>query len=249
MTKLHSFQSGGVLLPDELVEASGPAQPPSQPIRDRSLSTSSSIGGVPLFNDHLVVETISVRREEAILSESEDSDDEIARDYIENLQNEFSDNDFALQSSFASAALETPEFEPQVRKLKVQKVQDQVTDDLVTEVHQLVNSLERLAAVEDDFDITDFDRPSLQRRRKKGDLPILATVTDPDIREQLGTAWAKDREKKKTRRQEREELRQKGLLGTSTPSENDLHFKYPQRMNLFDVKTELREFFNVDLET
>jgi hypothetical protein len=220
-------------------------------VRDRSLSISSSIGGVPLPNEHLVLETISVCKEdEVLLSEAENSEDEIARDYIENLENDIFDGSRALQSSFASAILETPEFQSQSRKLKLRKgKRNKATDDLIAEVHQLVNSLERLTPVENEFDVTDFERPSLQRRRKKGELPILASVSDPEIREKLTQAWAKDREKKKFRRQEREELRQSGMLGLSSPNENDLRLKYPQKMNLFDVKTELREFLNKDIET
>ena len=100
----------------------------------------------------------------------------------------------------------------------------------------------------DDLDLMDWNRPSLQNfnkgRRKK---PIF-NVGDPDLEMAMWSSWEKDREKKKRRKLEREELRAQGLLGKRA-NPDDLRVKYTSGMSLEDIKEEMREFLLSSEET
>ncbi|KAK3348039.1 hypothetical protein B0H65DRAFT_423151 [Neurospora tetraspora] len=102
-------------------------------------------------------------------------------------------------------------------------------------------------AVADAFDgleLTDgwvnpgFIPPGRNRRSKQ---PPNFNVSDSEIELVLKTAWQKDRERKKQRKLEREELRAQGLLGKHA-NPDDLRVKYLTGMTLDDIKTELVAF-------
>jgi hypothetical protein len=99
----------------------------------------------------------------------------------------------------------------------------------------------------DDFDIMDFDRPSL-KARKKGKLsgqPNLENLSDPDLIEQLMRSWETDRARKKSRKEEREALRSQGLLGKGKKDNKaDLMEKYNEGMSINEIKQELETFLN-----
>lgn len=95
------------------------------------------------------------------------------------------------------------------------------------------------------FDIMDFDRPSLRPKKKgrKFEDDTLADL-DEELRATLGTTWEKDREKKRLKKAEREELRSQGLLGRGKRGRPDLSVKYENGMSLDDFRDELRQFLS-----
>ncbi|KAK3496526.1 hypothetical protein B0T13DRAFT_399934 [Neurospora crassa] len=83
-----------------------------------------------------------------------------------------------------------------------------------------------------------FIPPGRNRRNKQ---PPNFNVSDSGIELVLKTAWQKDRERKKQRKLEREELRAQGLLGKRA-NPDDLRVRYLTGMTLDDIKTELVAF-------
>lgn len=98
------------------------------------------------------------------------------------------------------------------------------------------------------FDIMDTERPSLKPKKKgrRGQPP--PELDDSDLNEQLQSAWANDRAKKRLKKAEREELRQQGLLGRKGKSPN-LKVKYQGGIDMEDIVEELREFLLGDMQT
>ncbi|CAN9125282.1 unnamed protein product [Alternaria alternata] len=98
------------------------------------------------------------------------------------------------------------------------------------------------------FDIMDTERPSLKPKKKgrRGQPP--PELDDSDLNEQLQSAWANDREKKRLKKAEREELRQQGLLGRKGKGPN-LKVKYQGGIDMEDIVEELREFLVGDMQT
>jgi predicted RNA-binding protein Jag len=104
---------------------------------------------------------------------------------------------------------------------------------------------------ENGFDIMDYDRPSLRpvKKGRKGKLlaELADGISDDDLKEELNNAWANDREKKRLRKLEREELRAQGLLGGSgKKGKADLSQKYLEGMTMEQVHEELRAFLQND---
>lgn len=102
------------------------------------------------------------------------------------------------------------------------------------------------------FDIMDFDRPSLKPKRKgrkSAGLPF--ELEDDDLAFQLQQSWANDREKKASKKREREEMRQAGLLGSKASNGRiDLFAKYQNSgMDAEQIKTEVRSFLVQEFET
>lgn len=99
---------------------------------------------------------------------------------------------------------------------------------------------------ENGFDIMDLDRPSLRPAKKgrKGRLPAeLDALSDDELRDSLHAAWAKDRDKKRVRKLEREGLRREGLLSSAGKTgKADLGEKYLEGMTMRQVQDELRLF-------
>jgi hypothetical protein len=98
------------------------------------------------------------------------------------------------------------------------------------------------------FDIMDTERPSLKPKKKgrRGQPP--PELDDSDLNEQLQSAWANDRAKKRLKKVEREELRQQGLLGRKGKGPN-LKVKYQGGIDMEDIVEELREFLLGDMQT
>lgn len=98
-----------------------------------------------------------------------------------------------------------------------------------------------LADAYDGFDVMDFDRPSLKKKPKgrKGKLEF--DLSDSDLEASMQMAWDNDRVKKKERKQEREELRAQGLLGSKN-GKPDLKQKYKEGMGIHAVKEEIKIF-------
>ncbi|KAM0715852.1 hypothetical protein Q7P37_008366 [Cladosporium fusiforme] len=95
------------------------------------------------------------------------------------------------------------------------------------------------------FDIMDFDRPSLRPKRgRKGKMPPeLEALSDEDLREEVIGQWSNDRDKKRMKKAEREELRMQGMLGSAgKKGQADLSQKYLQGMTVAQIHDELRLF-------
>ncbi|KAF3047242.1 hypothetical protein E8E11_008404 [Didymella keratinophila] len=99
------------------------------------------------------------------------------------------------------------------------------------------------------FDIMDTERPSLKPKKKgrRGQMPF-ELLDDSDLNEQLQNAWENDRNKKRLKKAEREELRQQGLLGRKGKAPN-LKVKYKDGIQMEDVLEEMREFLVGDMQT
>lgn len=98
-----------------------------------------------------------------------------------------------------------------------------------------------LANAYDGFDVMDFNRRSLQKKAKgrKGKLEF--DLSDSELEASMQMAWDNDRVKKKERKQEREELRAQGLLGSKN-GKPDLKQKYKEGMGIHAVKEEIKQF-------
>lgn len=237
---------------DELIE---PANLNSRP-RNTSISSSEG-GGVPLItmeqpvHDEWPTNEWNHPAEDDIRDSGSDSDDELVRDYLENIDAEDSDAFDSLHVSFATTSLDTLQTENvSNRYSKRFKTDDQNHNpqghmDGASAVAVLDS---RSINIQNDFDVTDLERPSLQPRRKKGDLPAFAKVSDEDLQATMLSTWTRDREKKVARKLQRQELRDQGLL-LSQQSENDLRARYPTMMKLFEIKAELRDFLDGDAES
>ncbi|KAK2812138.1 hypothetical protein FQN50_001495 [Emmonsiellopsis sp. PD_5] len=91
------------------------------------------------------------------------------------------------------------------------------------------------------FDIMDFERPSLRKKPKGRRQTQEFDLSDSDLAWELEQSWENDRKKKKAKKQEREELRAQGLLGTK-PGKINMKAKYPEGLSFDDVKEEIRTF-------
>jgi hypothetical protein len=98
------------------------------------------------------------------------------------------------------------------------------------------------------FDVLDFDRPSLQKKPKGKRGQLTLNISDEELADQVNTAWANDRAKKKERKQQREEMRAAGLLGKKS-NKPDLKAKYKEGLNMDEVKVEIRTFLRTENTT
>jgi hypothetical protein len=98
------------------------------------------------------------------------------------------------------------------------------------------------------FDIMDTERPSLRpvKKGRRGQMP--PELEDSDLNDQLQATWETDRDKKRLKKAEREELRKQGLLGRKgqTP---DLSVKYKDGFNMMEVMEEIRSFMSSNVLT
>ncbi|CAM1503722.1 Fc.00g013130.m01.CDS01 [Cosmosporella sp. VM-42] len=102
---------------------------------------------------------------------------------------------------------------------------------------------------QDDFDLMDWYRPSLRRRKGKGArAQINFNVSDSELEQTLQVAWKNDRLNKSERKRQREELRALGMLGKKA-NPKDLGVKYPNGMDMEQVAEELRNFLLSSDET
>ncbi|KAI4729845.1 hypothetical protein E4T49_02159 [Aureobasidium sp. EXF-10728] len=99
------------------------------------------------------------------------------------------------------------------------------------------------------FDVMDYDRPSLRKKnkgRKSGPLPEELGLSDSDLVEELQNQWANDRSKKASKKAEREELRQLGLLGKKNKFKPDMNIRYSEGITMGQVRFELQDFLEQD---
>ncbi|KAH0398274.1 hypothetical protein KCU89_g7406, partial [Aureobasidium melanogenum] len=102
------------------------------------------------------------------------------------------------------------------------------------------------------FDVMDFDRPSLRKKnkgRKSGPLLEELGLSDSDLVEELQNQWANDRSKKASKKAEREELRQLGLLGKKNKFKPDMNQRYTEGITMAQVRFELQDFLEQEDHT
>jgi hypothetical protein len=105
-----------------------------------------------------------------------------------------------------------------------------------------------LADACDGFDVMDLNRPSLKRKPKGRRGKLVFDFSDSELEASTQMAWDNDRIKKKERKQEREELRAQGLLGSKN-CKPDLKQKYREGMGIHAVKEEIKSFLMGDNTT
>jgi hypothetical protein len=98
-----------------------------------------------------------------------------------------------------------------------------------------------LGSAYDGFDVMDFERPSLKKKPKGRKGKVVFDLSDSELEASMQMAWDNDRVKKKERKQEREQLRSQGLLGSKN-GKPDLKEKYKEGMGLPAIKDEIRSF-------
>ncbi|KAL2808539.1 hypothetical protein BJX63DRAFT_436056 [Aspergillus granulosus] len=91
------------------------------------------------------------------------------------------------------------------------------------------------------FDIMDFNRPSLRKKGMNGSDYFNFDALDDELGEDLLNAWNNDRLKKKSKKKEREQLRAQGLLGRRK-NDPELKTKYADGIGFEDLKSEIRLF-------
>jgi hypothetical protein len=102
-------------------------------------------------------------------------------------------------------------------------------------------SASQVADAFDNLDLADWSQLTGQSRKRRSKQPPNFNVDDSELESTLKTAWVRDRERKKSRKLEREALRAEGLLDKNADPD-DLQVKYRQGMKLDDMKTELTAF-------
>jgi hypothetical protein len=102
-------------------------------------------------------------------------------------------------------------------------------------------SATQVADALDNLDLADWSQLTGQTRKRRSKQPPNFGVSDSEIEATLNTAWLRDRERKKSRKLEREALRAQGLLSRNVDPD-DLRVKYTSGMKLDDMKLELTSF-------
>lgn len=109
-------------------------------------------------------------------------------------------------------------------------------------------SASALADSYDGFDVMDHDRPSLKRKPKGRKGKLTFDVSDEELDASMQMTYENDRLKKKERKQEREELRAQGLLGSKN-GKPDLKQKFKEGMSIHDVKDAIKDFLTGNTTT
>ncbi|WEW60361.1 squalene synthetase-like protein [Emydomyces testavorans] len=99
-----------------------------------------------------------------------------------------------------------------------------------------------------DFDIMDFERPSLKKNKKKSWQVSSFGLSDSDLEWELQVSWENDRKKKKKAKKHREALRAQGLLG-GNPEQVNLKAKYSNGIDFDGARREIREFLLSQTQT
>ncbi|KAL8783794.1 MAG: hypothetical protein Q9195_009276 [Heterodermia aff. obscurata] len=96
------------------------------------------------------------------------------------------------------------------------------------------------------FDIVDRDRPSIRSMVKGRGGRLHLEFSDGELDQTLQSQWKRDRNKKKIRKEERENLRAHGLLGRKGKAKSKV--KHPTGTSLAEVKNEIVDFLGSTAE-
>jgi hypothetical protein len=102
-------------------------------------------------------------------------------------------------------------------------------------------SATQVADAYDDFDVMDFERPSLNRGKVR-QAALSFGLSDSELENNIFSTWEKDRKKKAKRKKERAELRAQGILGKYNAANPDMRARYEAGMTADDVEREIIEF-------
>lgn len=97
-----------------------------------------------------------------------------------------------------------------------------------------------------DFDILDRQRPSIQPRDKTGNWLKSLEYVNPELEASMQKTWENDREKKKTQKKTRKDLRQLGLLDKHGKARSTSRFG--QGLSLGNVEVEVKVFLQSSRE-
>lgn len=117
-------------------------------------------------------------------------------------------------------------------------------------------SASRMADAYEGFDVMDWERPSIatsrtgRKKTSKGKM-IAPSLSDSELDAHLANVWQKDRQKKKLRKIEREELRAQGLLGAKAKNTGrpNPSAKYKDGITIAQVYNEIRDFMLAEHST
>ena len=93
--------------------------------------------------------------------------------------------------------------------------------------------------------VMEWERPSLVNTKKgKGKIPPIFNLSDSEMEAQISTSWQRDRQKKKLRKIERQQLRAQGILNKKArhAGQPSLVGKYKGGMTVAQAKTEINSF-------
>ena len=90
------------------------------------------------------------------------------------------------------------------------------------------------------FDIMDRDRPGIRSIVKERGAKLHLELSDSEFEQTLQSQWKRDRNKKKIRKEERENLRAQGLLGRKGKAKSKV--KNPASTALAEVKDQILDF-------
>lgn len=97
-----------------------------------------------------------------------------------------------------------------------------------------------------DFDVLDWEAPSLSaHRRRHGDIAAFG-VSDPDLEKTLSESWAMDRRKKQAKKQEREGLRAHELVGKNGKPKAMSGTLFIDGLDLEQIRDGLEDFLESD---
>ena len=97
-----------------------------------------------------------------------------------------------------------------------------------------------------DFDVMDHHRPSILAGSKRRQRPQMYGLFDDELGSSMLAAWENDRLRKRSRKQQRGDLRLHGLLGNS--GQSTLRSKYPNGMSFNQIRDELGNFLQSERE-
>ena len=90
------------------------------------------------------------------------------------------------------------------------------------------------------FDVVDRDRPGIRSMVKGRGGKFHLELSDSDFEQTLQSQWKRDRNKKRIRKEERENLRAQGLLGRKGKAKSKV--KHPAGTSLAEVKDQIVDF-------
>ena len=105
-----------------------------------------------------------------------------------------------------------------------------------------------MADESDDFNVMEFGNRRLRSSTHTFDTSLFAGISDSDLEMQMHSSWMKDRERKRIKKQERQQLRAQGLLGSKN-GKPDLKAKYPETMSPQEVINEILSFLDSNAQS
>lgn len=112
-------------------------------------------------------------------------------------------------------------------------------------------ALDELLDAEDDgnYDVMDWQRANMSARNQSRTDVASFGLSDDDLALKLAETFARDRKKKKAKKQERQELRVRGLLSKKNKARPNPAMKYRTGIDMDQIRAELENFLEQNFET